>query len=312
MAYERRKTKVELLSPAGDMECLNMALTYGADAIYLAGQEFGMRTASANFSNKQLAEAVLKAHEKNVPVFLTCNTLPRNDELDRLPAFLEAAQDAGVDAIIVADLGVMNLVKQYAPKVEIHISTQAGIVNYAMANALYDMGAKRIVLARELSLDDIAQIRAKIPADLEIETFVHGAMCMSFSGRCLLSAYLNNRDANRGDCSQPCRWEYALVEKKRPNEYMDITEDKHGSYIFNSRDMCMIEHIPELVQAGVSSIKIEGRAKSAYYVAVTTNAYRHAIDAYLEHPEQPLPPWIVEEVDKISHREYSTGFYFGH
>ena len=228
MAYERRKTKVELLSPAGDMECLNMALTYGADAIYLAGQEFGMRTASANFSNEQLAKAVQKAHKKNVPVFLTCNTLPRNDELDRLPAFLEAAQAAGVDAIIVADLGVMNLVKQYAPKVEIHISTQAGIVNYAMANALYDMGAKRIVLARELSLDDIAQIRAKIPADLEIETFVHGAMCMSFSGRCLLSAYLNNRDANRGDCSQPCRWEYALVEKKRPNEYMDITEDKHG------------------------------------------------------------------------------------
>jgi len=312
LAYERRKTKVELLSPAGDMECLNMALTYGADAIYLAGQEFGMRTASANFSNEQLAKAVQKAHEKNVPVFLTCNTLPRNDELDRLPAFLEAAQAAGVDAIIVADLGVMNLVKQYAPKAEIHISTQAGIVNYAMANALYDMGAKRIVLARELSLDDIAQIRAKIPADLEIETFVHGAMCMSFSGRCLLSAYLNNRDANRGDCSQPCRWEYALVEKKRPNEYMDITEDKHGSYIFNSRDMCMIEHIPELVKAGVSSIKIEGRAKSAYYVAVTTNAYRHAIDAYLEHPNQPLSPWIVEELDKISHREYSTGFYFGH
>ncbi len=312
MSYQRRKPKIELLSPAGDMECLQMALTYGADAVYLAGQEFGMRTASANFSNQQLAKAVQAAHAVNVPVFLTCNTLPRNEELDRLPAFLEAARDAGVDAVIVADLGVMHLVQTYAPGVEIHISTQAGIVNYAMANALYNMGAKRVVLARELSLEDIAQIRAKVPAELEIEAFVHGAMCMSFSGRCLLSSYLNNRDANRGDCSQPCRWEYAVVEKKRPNEYMEITEDRHGTYIFNSRDMCMIEHIPQLAQAGVSSIKIEGRAKSAYYVAVTTNAYRHAVDAYLEHPDRPLSPWIIQELDKISHREYSTGFYFGH
>lgn len=311
LAYKRKKPKIELLSPVGDMECLNMALTYGADAVYLAGQEFGMRTSSSNFSIDQLQKAVQKAHEQNVPVFLTCNTLPRNDELDRLPSFLNAAQAAGVDAIIVADLGVLNLAKKYAPNVEVHISTQAGIVNYAMANALYDMGAIRIVLARELTLEDIAQIRAKVPADLEIETFVHGAMCMSFSGRCLLSAYLNNRDANRGDCSQPCRWEYALVEKKRPNEYMDIGEDQHGSYILNSRDMCMIEHIPELIKAGVSSLKIEGRAKSAYYVAVTTNAYRHAIDEYMANPEKPVSPWIVQELEKISHREYSTGFYFG-
>ena len=271
-----------------------------------------MRTASANFSNEQLAKAVQKAHEKNVPVFLTCNTLPRNDELDRLPAFLEAAQAAGVDAIIVADLGVMNLVKQYAPKVEIHISTQAGIVNYAMANALYDMGAKRIVLARELSLDDIAQIRAKIPADLEIETFVHGAMCMSFSGRCLLSAYLNNRDANRGDCSQPCRWEYALVEKKRPNEYMDITEDKHGSYIFNSRDMCMIEHLPDLIENGVDSFKIEGRMKSIHYVSTVTNCYRAAVDAYLESPAkfEAIKGELLDELWKVAQRELATGFYY--
>lgn len=309
MAYQRKSITAELLAPAGNLECLQTVLTYGADAVYLAGQEFGMRTASKNFSNEQLQQAVQAAHAKNVPVYVTCNTLPRNEELDRLPAFLEAVQATGADAIIVADFGVMNLVKQYAPKVDIHISTQAGIVNYAMANALYDMGAKRVVLARELTLEDIAQIRAKAPADLEIEAFVHGAMCMAFSGRCLLSSYLNGRDANRGDCSQPCRWQYALVEKKRPGEYMDITEDERGSYIFNSRDMCMIEHIPQLLDAGVTSLKIEGRAKSAYYAAVTVNAYRHALDAALQ--KQPLPDWVPRELDKISHRPYSTGFYLG-
>ena len=216
-----------------------------------------------------------------------------------------------MDALIVADMGVLHLAKQYAPHTEIHISTQAGIVNYAAAQAFYDLGAKRVVLARELSLEEIAGIRAKTPKDLEIEAFVHGAMCMSFSGRCLLSSYLNHRDANRGDCSQPCRWEYTLVEKKRPGEYLDIVEDAKGSYIFNSRDMCMISHIPELVQAGVTSLKIEGRAKSAYYVAAVTHAYRAALDWYFEHPMEPLPEWISEELDKISHREYSTGFYFG-
>jgi len=311
LAYERRNSKIELLSPAGDMERLNMALTYGADAVYLAGQEFGMRTSSSNFSIEQLHKAVQKAHKKNVPVYLTCNTLPHNDEIGRLPAFLEAVKAAGVDAVIVTDLGVLNLAKKYAPDIEIHVSTQAGIVNYAMANALYDMGAKRVVLARELTLEDIAEIRAKVPAGLDIEAFVHGAMCMAFSGRCLLSSYLTNRDANRGDCCQSCRWNYALVEKKRPGEQMDIIEDDEGTYIFNSRDMCMIEHIPELVKAGITSLKIEGRAKSAYYVAVTTNAYRHAIDEYINNPDRPVSPWIVEELDKISHREYSTGFYFG-
>jgi putative protease len=246
-----------------------------------------------------------------VQVYLTCNTLPRNDELERLPEFLQYSQQIGIDALIVADLGVLQLAQRHAPKVELHMSTQTGIVNYATANALYQMGAKRIVVARELSLEDIAEIRSRVPADLDIEAFVHGAMCVSFSGRCLLSAYMNNRDANRGDCSQPCRWEYSLVEKKRPNQYLDIEEDGKGTYILNSRDMCMVDHIPELAKAGITSLKIEGRAKSAYYVAVTTHAYRAAIDHYYTSPTEPLPSWISEEVHKISHREYSTGFYFG-
>lgn len=307
-----KKPYLELLSPAGDMERLESALQFGADAVYLAGQEFGMRTAPTNFSMDQLKLAVEKAHEKNVKVYLTCNTLPRNDELPRLPEFLQYAKQIGIDALIVADLGVMKMAQQHAPGVDIHMSTQTGIVNYATANALYELGAKRIVVARELSLNDIAEIRAHVPDDLEIEAFVHGAMCVSFSGRCLLSAYLNNRDANRGDCSQPCRWEYALVEKKRPDQYMDITEDQYGTYILNSRDMNMIDHVPELAKAGITSLKIEGRAKSAYYVAVTTHAYRAAIDAYYKDPTAPLPKWISEEVHKISHREYNTGFYFGH
>lgn len=304
--------QLELLSPVGDMERLESALQYGADAVYLAGREFGMRTAPTNFTMDQLALAIQRCHAQGVRVYLTCNTLPRNEELERLPEFLQHAQQIGVDAVIVADLGVLRLAQKHAPKVDIHMSTQTGIVNYASANALYELGAKRIVVARELSLEDIREIRSRVPSDLEIETFVHGAMCVSFSGRCLLSAYLNDRDANRGDCSQPCRWEYSLVEKKRPGEYFDISEDETGTYILNSRDMCMINHIPELAEAGVTSLKIEGRAKSAYYVAVTTHAYRAAIDAYYQHPNEPLPKWIPEELSKISHRPYSTGFYFGH
>ncbi len=307
----RRGPGLELLAPAGDPERLEAALRFGADAVYLAGQEFGMRAAPENFTPLELELAVEQAHRQGVKVYLTCNTLPRNDELERLPEFLQHAQHIGVDALIVADLGVLALAKRHAPKVDIHMSTQTGVVNYAAANALYELGAKRVVVARELPLDDIGELRSRVPAELEIEAFVHGAMCVSFSGRCLLSAYLNERDANRGDCSQPCRWEYALVEKKRPGQYLDIAEDRHGAYILNSRDLCMIEHIPELAEAGVSSLKIEGRAKSAYYVAVTTHAYRAAIDHYYHSPRQPLPQWISEEVHKISHREYSTGFYFG-
>lgn len=305
-------TPPELLAPAGDMERLNAALNFGANAVYLAGQEFGMRTASANFSNEDLKEAVKLAHSRGVRVHLTCNTIPHNDELARLPDFLAFAQEVGVDAFIMADVGVMALAKKYAPKVDLHISTQAGVTNYITAQAFYDMGAARVVLAREVPLNDIAEIRAKTPKALEVECFVHGAMCMSFSGRCLLSSYMTGRDANRGDCAQPCRWEYALVEKNRQGQYMPIEEDSRGSYILNSRDMCMIEHIPELMQAGVSSFKIEGRAKSAYYVSVITNAYRQAIDSVLQHPDEPIPAWILEEVNKISHREYSNGFYMNH
>lgn len=303
--------ELELLCPAGDMERLEAALAFGADAVYLAGQEFGMRSAPANFSMEELRRAVQLAHSRGKRVYLTCNTLPSNEEIDRIPGFLEQAQDAGVDAFITTDFGVMELMKRHAPKVEIHISTQAGIVNYAAANAFYNLGASRVVLARELSMEEIAEIRAKTPPALEIEAFVHGSMCVSFSGRCLLSNYLTGRDGNRGDCAQPCRWKYALVEEKRPGQYMPITEDASGTYIMNSRDLCMIEHIPELARAGVSSLKIEGRAKSAYYVSVTANAYRHVIDAFKQDPSAPLPGWIREELNKISHREYCTGFYFG-
>lgn len=302
--------KMELLAPAGDMERLESAIAFGADAVYLAGTEFGMRAAPSNFTMEQLETAVQMAHSKGVRVHMTCNTLPRGDELDRLPALLSHAQDIGIDAFIAADLGVMALAKQHAPKVDLHVSTQAGVVNHETANVFYNMGAARVVLARELSLEEIAALRAKTPKELEIEAFVHGSMCVSFSGRCLLSNYMTGRDANRGDCAQPCRWKYHLVEEKRPGEYYPVVEDEQGTYIMNSRDLCMIHHVPELIKAGITSMKIEGRAKSAYYVAVTTNAYRHAIDAYEKAPDAPLPQWIPEELNKISHREYSTGFYF--
>jgi len=305
------ENQLELLAPAGDMERLQAAVDFGADAVYLAGREFGMRTAPANFTPEELKQAVALAHQKGIKVYLTCNTIPRNEELERLPEFLREAQDTGVDAFIVADFGVLRLAKKYAPNVPVHISTQAGIANYETANAFYELGASRVVLAREMNLEEIAQLRAKTPKELEIEAFVHGAMCVSFSGRCLLSAYMTGRDANRGDCAQPCRWQYALMEQKRPGQYFPIEEDARGTYILNSKDMCMIEHIPELAKAGVTSLKIEGRAKSAYYVSVTTNAYRCAIDEFRRNPEKPVSPWIVEELNKISHRAYSTGFYLG-
>ena len=303
----------ELLAPAGDRERLEAAIRFGADAVYLGGASFGMRAAPANFTFDELRSAVAYAHERGVRVYLTCNTLPRNAEIDELPAFLAAWADCNVDAFIIADLGVMELAKQYAPQIEIHISTQAGIVNFAAANAFYALGAKRIVTAREMSLSEIGELRARTPGDLEIECFVHGAMCVSFSGRCLLSNYLTGRDSNRGECAQPCRWKYHLVEEKRPGQFFPIGEDEEGTYLFNSRDMCMIEHIPALIQAGVTSFKIEGRAKSAYYTAVVTNAYRCAIDGYLNAADQTNyrpEPWILEELSKVSHREYCTGFYF--
>lgn len=303
--------KPELLAPAGDMERLVSAVRYGADAVYLAGKSFGMRAAPSNFGDDELREAVKFCHENGVKVYVTCNTLPRNNELAELPAFLSNCEKIGVDAFIISDLGVLAMAKEYAPTVERHISTQTGIVNYAAAKACYDLGASRVVLAREVPLDEIKGIRENIPPQLEIESFVHGAMCVSFSGRCLLSNYMTDRDANRGQCAQPCRWEYYLTEKQRPDRHFTIVQEEKGAYILNSNDLRMIEHIPELIRAGVYSLKIEGRAKSAYYVASVTAAYRQAIDFFMEHPDEPLPPEILEETEKISHREYSCGFFFG-
>ncbi|MBS7402852.1 MAG: U32 family peptidase [Oscillospiraceae bacterium] len=300
--------KTELLAPAGDMERLQMALHYGADAVYLAGNEFGMRASAGNFDEAQMRLAVQMCHDKGVGLHVACNTLPREDELARLPAYLELLDSIGVDALIVADLGVISMAKKYAPHCDLHISTQLGVVNSETCKAIYDMGAKRAVLARELSLEEIRQIRKNAPEGLELEAFVHGAMCVSFSGRCLLSNYLAERDANRGECAQPCRWKYHLVEEKRPGEYMEISEDK-GTFIMNSNDMCMIEHLPELIDAGIYSFKIEGRMKSAYYAAAVTNAYRHALDA--AEAGEPLSRIWVDEMEKISHRKYCTGFYFG-
>lgn len=305
--------RVELLSPAGDMERLGLAVKFGADAVYVGGTQFGMRSNPSNFDPAQLQAACELVHAAGKKLYLTCNTLPRSYELDALPDFLRSARAAGVDAFIIADMGVLAIAKQAAPEVEVHISTQAGIVNYAAANAFYQMGAKRIVTARELSLDEIKMIRDHTPPELEIEAFVHGAMCMSFSGRCILSDYMVGRDANRGDCAQPCRWKYHLMEETRPGQYFPINQEENGTYIFNSKDLCMIEHIPELVAAGVDSFKIEGRAKSAYYTAVVTHAYRQALDAYFAHPSPDfrVPDWVLAEMEKMSHRVYTTGFNFG-
>ena len=285
-----------------------MAVLYGADAVYLAGRQFGMRSSAVNFSDEDLRWAVQYTHARGVKVYITCNTLPREEELSALPPYLEFLQDAGVDALIIADLGVLELAKRHAPKVAKHVSTQFGVINSATANALFSLGADTVVLARETPLEDIRKIRANTPHELRIEAFVHGAMCVSFSGRCLLSNYFTGRDANRGQCAQPCRWKYHLVEEKRPGQYFEITEDG-GTYIMNSRDMRMIEHLPELLEAGVTSLKIEGRMKSAYYTAVTTTAYRHALDDALAG--KPLDLLWVEETEKCSHRPYTTGFYFG-
>lgn len=304
--------KPEVLAPAGDYERLLAAIQYGADAVYLGGKEFGMRAAPTNFDNEELKRAVEYAHSKGVKVYVTCNTLPRNDEIEKFPEYIAYLQEIGVDACIANDIGVLSMIKKYAPQMEIHISTQAGIVNYQTCNAFYEMGAKRVVLARELSLEEIREIRERVPEDLEIEVFVHGAMCMSFSGRCLLSNYMINRDANRGECAQPCRWGYYLMEEKRPGEYFPVFEDEGGSYILNAKDLCMIDYIDKLVEAGVTSLKIEGRAKSSYYVSVVANAYRCAVDEYMANPDDfHLSQWIHDEVYKVSHRRYSTGFFFG-
>lgn len=304
---------IELLSPSGDFERLKLALKFGADAVYLAGQQFGMRTNPSNFSNDELKKAVELAHSLGKKVYLTCNTLPRNNELGELPDFIKYSASIGIDAFIIADIGVMMLAKKLAPEIDIHMSTQVGIVNYESANALYELGAKRVVTARELSLDEIKEIRENTPPELEIETFIHGAMCMSFSGRCILSDYMVGRDANRGDCAQPCRWKYHLVEETRPGQYFPINQDESGTYIFNSKDLCMIDKIPQLYAAGIDSFKIEGRAKSEYYTAIVTYAYRNAIDEFMKNPSDDFVPsqWILDEMEKMSHREYTNGFNFG-
>lgn len=301
---------LELLAPAGNMERLHMAVAYGANAVYLSGSMYGMRSFAGNFSREELREAVTLCHSRGVRVHVTCNTMPRNHEIDSLPEYLEYLQDIGADALIVGDIGVLALAKKYAPKVPLHVSTQASVTNYAAAAAWYDLGCSRVILARELTLEEIATICARRPHGLEVEAFVHGAMCVSYSGRCVLSNYMTGRDASRGACAQPCRYRYALMEEKRPGEFFPVEEDEHGSYILNSKDLCMIEHIPELMGTGLDCLKIEGRAKSAYYAAVVTGAYRQAIDAANRH--EPLDPVWRAELDKVSHRPYSEGFYYGH
>lgn len=302
----------EILSPAGDLERLKFAVMYGADAVYVGATEFGMRTAPKNFTLEQLEAGVRFAHAHGKRVYLTMNTVPTNEEVARLPDFIRRAQETGVDAFIVADLGVLALAKHVAPEMEIHISTQAGIANYAAACAAYDLGAKRVVLARELSLQDIAVIRDNTPKELEIEAFVHGAMCMSVSGRCLLSRYLTGRDANRGECTQPCRWKWNLTEEHRPGQQFEIGQTEESSYILNADDLCTAPFIDQIIKAGVDSLKIEGRAKTFYYVASTTSAYRRAVNAFMESPDSYVcPEEVLEELTRTSHRHYSTGFYFG-
>ena len=304
----KKNRTVEVLSPAGDEERMRMAVAYGADAVYLAGTRFGMRAAAGNFQKDAMADAVRYCHEKGKKVYVTCNTLPREDELRFLPEYLHFLKEIGTDALIVADLGVLSLIRRETPGMKIHISTQLGVVNSETARALYEYGADTVVLARELSLPEIRAIRENTPEDLRIECFVHGAMCVAFSGRCLLSNYLTGRDSNRGQCAQPCRWSYHLVEETRPGEFFPILED-NGTHILNSRDLCMIDHVPELLECGVDSLKIEGRMKSFYYTAVVTAAYRHAAEAALAGI--PLDPRWRDEVDMVSHRPYTTGFYYG-
>ena len=299
----------EVLAPAGDAERLKAAVYYGADAVYMGGTRFGMRAAPKNFSDDELAKAVSFAHENGVKVYLTCNIIPNTAQLKELPEFLEAASAAGVDALIITDLGVLSYAKKYAPKVPIHISTQTGVANAESARMLFDLGAERVVSARELTLDELADLRAGMPKEMELECFVHGAMCVSYSGRCLLSNYLTDRHSNKGECSQPCRWEYSLMERTRRGEYFPVEETASGTYIMNSKDMCMIEHIPELIEAGVSSFKIEGRARAAEYVYTVVKCYKEALRAVLDGT---FSPERVAEWDKQLATVFNRGFWDGY
>ena len=311
--------KPEILSPAGNFEKLTFAVLYGADAVYVAGKSFGMRAASDNFSDEELVQAVKYCHERSVKLYVTVNVMPREYEIGALPEYLTFLNEkARPDALIISDLGVLALAKRYAPDIDIHVSTQASTVNSEACKMYHSLGATRVVLSRELTLDEIRMIRDNIPADLELEAFVHGAMCVSYSGRCLLSNFFAGRDANRGKCAQPCRWEYfdgekyaEIFEKKRPEEKISLVENERGTFMFSSRDLCMIEHIPELVQAGIDSFKIEGRVKSAYYTAVTANAYKTELNSYLRDPKNYVfNPKSLYELESVSHREYATGYFF--
>ncbi|MBE7031528.1 MAG: U32 family peptidase [Ruminococcaceae bacterium] len=304
--------KPELLAPAGSLNKLKIAITYGADAVYVGGEEFSLRVAAENFSPEELAEGVRFAHDRGKKVYLTANIIPHNADIEEYEEFLKRYSTAGFDAVILSDLGMFQLTRELAPELEIHISTQANNVNFKSAESWYKMGAKRVILAREMSFDEIAEIRSKTPQDLELEAFVHGAMCISYSGRCLLSNYMTNRDSNLGACSHPCRWKYYLMEETRPGEYMPVFENERGTFIYNSKDLCMIEHIDKLIKSGLDSFKIEGRVKTEYYLATVVKAYREAIDSYFENPDgfKFDSKWL-DELKKVSHRDYTTGFFFG-
>ncbi len=302
--------RVELLAPAGDLEKLKYAIIYGADAVYIGGQVFGLRAAAKNFSFEDMKEGIAFAHERGKRVFLVLNIIPHNEDIHYLEKYIAEIKDLGLDAVILSDPGTFMFVKQYAPELEVHLSTQANNTNFMSANFWYNQGVKRVILARELSFDEIAEIRAKTPPALELESFIHGAMCISYSGRCLMSNYMAGRDANRGACAQPCRWEYNLVEKTRPGEYFPVEESEEGTFFFNSKDLCMIEQIPDLIRSGLDSLKIEGRMKTIYYVASIVRAYRKAIDEFYKDPEGYVynPEWFGE-LQKVSHREFTNGFY---
>lgn len=307
--------KPELLAPAGNLEKLKTAVTYGADAVYIGGEEFSLRVAADNFTPEEIAEGVKFAHERGRRVYLTANVIPHNKDVNEYADFLRSVKDTGIDAVILSDLGIFSITKEVAPDLDIHVSTQANNVNWKSAETWYKMGAKRVILAREMSLEEIREIREKTPKELELEAFVHGAMCISYSGRCLLSNYMAGRDGNHGECAHPCRWKYFLMEEQRPGEYMPVYENERGTFIYNSKDLCMLEHVDKLVQSGLSSFKIEGRVKSEFYVATIVKAYRRAIDDYFKAveagEEYRFDPSLLDEVKKVSHRDYTTGFYFG-
>lgn len=305
-------SKVELLAPAGNLEKMKMAIIYGADAVYLGGGEFGLRAFAGNFGPDELQEGIEFAHSRGKKVYLTMNIIPHNEDFKEMPEYIRQVRNAGVDAIIFSDPGIFDLLRQEAPEMELHLSTQANNTNWRSAAFWYRMGVKRVILARELSQEEIREIRQNVQTELELEMFVHGAMCISYSGRCLLSNYMAGRDSNRGLCAHPCRWEYHLVEEKRPGEYMPVIENERGTFIFNSKDLCLIEHLPDIIASGITSLKIEGRMKSSFYVATVIKAYREALDAYHSDPHHYKfdQKWF-EELSKASHREYTKGFFTG-